>query len=166
VKTIKKQLKNHKQWQWEQLVDKVESIATHTHWALRQCQENSKKLQEFIDNIIPHYKNCHDKCHSESRCKQNQKYEPYRIVLTSKFPKQLLENALKELVIYKHPEDYILWKDTFYVDSFNNVMNIFTTKKNVSVDDQVKMRSNLAVCHSNENVGREHTSVYHTNNPN
>ena len=69
-------------------------------------------------------------------------------------------------VIFKHPEDYILGKDTFYVESFNNVMSIFQDKRIVFGDDQNYMRSNLAVCHWNENVDREHTSVYHSNNPN
>ena len=174
VKTIKKSIKNISSgskksegvtWS-EQLVDKAEPIATHIHWAVRHCEKDPKKLQEFIGNIIPHYENCHEKCHHQSRCKQDKNYEPSRVVLTSKIAKKLLENALKGSVIFKHPEDYILGKDTFYVESFNNVMNIFQDKRIVFGDDQYYMRSNLAVCHWNENVDREHTSVYHSNNPN
>ena len=37
----------------EQLVDKVETIASHNHWAVRHCEKDPKKLQEFIGNIFP-----------------------------------------------------------------------------------------------------------------
>lgn len=174
VKSLKKSLKNissgsrkSEGFTWsEQLVDKTEPIATHIHWAVRHCEGNPKKLQEFIENIIPHYENSHEKCHPESRCRKDKNYEPSRVVLTSKIAKKLLENTLKGSVIYKYPEDYILGKDTFYVESFNNVMNIFQDKRIVFGVDQYKLRSNLAVCHWNENVDREHTSVYHSRNPN
>ena len=99
VKTIKKSIKNISScskksegvtWS-EQLVDKAEPIATHIHWAVRHCEKDPKKLQEFIGNIIPHYENCHEKCHHQSRCKQDKNYEPSRVVLTSKIAKKLLE---------------------------------------------------------------------------
>ena len=46
---------------------------------------------------------------------------------------------------FKHPDDKILGKDTFYVESFNNVMNIFEDKRIVFGDDQYSTRSNFAV---------------------
>ena len=99
--------------------------------------------------------------------KQDKKnFEPSRVVLTSKIAKKPLENALKGSAIYKHPGDYFLGKDTFYMKSFNNVMNRFQDKRNFFGDDQYYMRSNLAVCHWNENIDREHTSLYNSNNLN
>jgi hypothetical protein len=50
---------------------------------------------------------------------------------------------------------YALAKDTFYVESFNNVINIFQDKRISFSDEQYKFRSNLAVLHWNENVDRK-----------
>jgi hypothetical protein len=46
-----------------------------------------------------------------------------RIVITNGKAKNMLENVIRKSTIYQHPQDYILGKDTFYVESFNNVMN-------------------------------------------
>ncbi|CAG2235932.1 unnamed protein product [Mytilus edulis] len=46
-----------------QLEDKVESVATHFHWAVRNCEENPKELKDVLLNIVEHYKNNHQKCH-------------------------------------------------------------------------------------------------------
>lgn len=174
VKSLKKSINNisagtkkSEGWTWsEQLIDKTEPIATHVHWAIRHCEEDPVKLREYMDNIIPHYENNHSKCHPASRCKMDPNYEPSRMVLTSKHAKKLLDKTIKECVIYKYPQDYVLGKDTFYVESFNNVMNIFQDKRISFGDDQYRFRSNLAVCHWNENVDREFTSVHRPNNPN
>lgn len=174
VKSLKKSINNisagtkkSEGWTWsEQLIDKTEPIATHVHWAIRHYEEDPVKLREYMDNIIPHYENNHSKCHPASRCKMDPNYEPSRIVLTSKHAKKLLDKTIKECVIYKYPQDYVLGKDTFYVESFNNVMNIFQDKRISFGDDQYRFRSNLAVCHWNENVDREFTSVHRPNNPN
>ncbi|CAC5370125.1 unnamed protein product [Mytilus coruscus] len=46
-----------------QLEDKVESVATHFHWAVRNCKENPKELKDVLLNIVEqHYKNNHQKC--------------------------------------------------------------------------------------------------------
>ena len=58
-----------------QLDDKVEPIATHFHWAIRNCEENPEKLQALLLNIVQHYKNNHDSCHSTSRCRKDPNYE-------------------------------------------------------------------------------------------
>ncbi|CAC5381790.1 unnamed protein product [Mytilus coruscus] len=42
-----------------QLEDKVESVATHFHWAVRNCEENPKELKDALLNIVEHYKNNH-----------------------------------------------------------------------------------------------------------
>jgi hypothetical protein len=47
--------------------------------------------------------------------------------------------------------DYVLAKDTFYVESFDNGINIFQDKRISFSDEQYKFRSNLAVLHWNEN---------------
>ena len=67
--------------------------------------------------------------------------------------------------LYKHPEDYVLAKDTYYVESFNNTMNIFQDKRIAFGDHTYRARSYLAVCHWNENVDREYTSVWNPRRP-
>jgi hypothetical protein len=47
--------------------------------------------------------------------------------------------------IYKHPEDYIYGRDTFYVESFNNVINVYQNKRIAFGDEQYNTRNNLAV---------------------
>ncbi|CAC5357022.1 unnamed protein product [Mytilus coruscus] len=136
-------------WWSEQLGDKVEPIATHINWAVRNCEQNSQKLKESLDNIVEHYCNNHVNCHHSSRCKVDSNYEPSRIVITNGKVRKMLESAIKSSTIYKYPQDYILAKDIFYVESFNNVVNIFQDKRICFGDDQYKLRSNLAVCHWN-----------------
>ncbi|CAC5410208.1 unnamed protein product [Mytilus coruscus] len=105
----------------EQLGDKVEPIATHINWAVRNCEQSSQKLKESLDNIVEHYCNNHVNCHHSSRCKVDSNYEPSRIVITNGKVRKMLESAIKSSTIYKYPQDYILAKDTFYVESFEHI---------------------------------------------
>ena len=79
---------------------------------------------------------------------------------------KLLFGVIKKSVLYKYPQDYILVRDTFYVESFNNVMNIFQDKRICFSDDQYLVRSNLAVLNWNDNVDRKYTSISHPRVPN
>ncbi|CAG2254076.1 unnamed protein product [Mytilus edulis] len=167
VTKISKGTKRSEGISWSvQLGDKVEPIATHINWAVRNCEQNSLKLKESLDNIVNHYCDKHENCHHSSRCRFDSNYEPSRTVLTNLKARKMLEIAIKSSTIYKYPQDYILAKDTFYVESFNNVVNIFQDKRICFGDDQYKLRSNLAVCHWNENVDRGFTSVWKSRNPN
>ena len=58
-----------------------------------------------------------------------------------------------------HPY-FVLARDTSYVESFNNVKNIFQDKWISFTDQQYYARSQLAVLHWKENVDRGLTSVY------
>ena len=40
----------------DQLDDKVESVATHFHWAMRNCNEDPRQLKTSLLNIVDHYK--------------------------------------------------------------------------------------------------------------
>ena len=112
-------------------------------------------------NTVDHYKNIHTSCHESSRCRKDKNYE---IVITEPLAEKLLANAILSSNIYKHPEDYIYGRDTFYVESFNNVINVYKNKRIAFGDEQYNTRNNLAVCHWNENVDREHTSVSNPQN--
>ena len=152
-----------KTWSF-QLTDKVEPVATHVHWCIRNCDNEKDKLRSSLLNIVDHYKNIHTSCHENSRCRKDKNYEPSRIVITKPLAEKLLVNAILSSNIYKHPEDYIYGRDTFYVESFNNVINVYQNKRIAFGDEQYNTRNNLAVCHWNENVDREHTSVSNPQN--
>lgn len=153
---------NGKTWS-SQLDDKVEPISTHFHWAIRNCDEDPEKLKSLLLNIVEHYKNNHQACHGSSRCKKDPNYEISRKVITDPRAEKLLLGVIKNSVIFKHPHDYRLCKDTFYVESFNNVVNVYQDKRISFSDAQYNARTNLAVCHWNENVEREFTSIWKPN---
>lgn len=114
-------------------------------------------------NIVQHYKNNHGSCHSTSRCRKDPNYESSRKVLTNPQAEKLLLGVIKNSVIFKNPQDYRLCRDTYYVESFNNVVNVYQDKRISFSDEQYNARANLAVCHWNENVDREYTSVWKPN---
>lgn len=156
--------KHGKTWH-RQLRDKVEPVCTHAHWAIRHCEGNATTLRQNLDNVIQHYKNQHDHCHSSARCKRIQKYEPSRVVLTDPVAEMMLKKAICSSSVYKNAEDFSLGKDTYYVESFNNTMNMFQDKRISFGDVQYNVRADLAVCHWNENVDRTYTSIWNPKNP-
>ena len=78
VKSIKKALKSissrpkykEEQTWFEQLSDKEEPIATHFHWAIRNCVGDLADLKSRLSNISSHYRNEHSACALSSRCKK------------------------------------------------------------------------------------------------
>ena len=87
-------------------------------------------------------------------------YEPSRIVITNPKAEKSLENVVQSSLIFKNPEDFVLARDSYYVESFNTVMNIFQDNRIDFSNQQYNMRSQLAVLHWNENVDREYTSIW------
>lgn len=53
---------------------------------------------------------------------------------------KLLRNVIIISLIYKYPEDFKLGRDTYYVESFNNTLNIYEDKKIAFGSDQYKVR--------------------------
>ena len=72
----------------------------------------------------------------------------------------LLQKAIRETMVHKHPEDFVLAMDTCYVEEFNNMLNVFHDKRIYFGDSAYKMRKDVAIWHWNENVDRPHTSVW------
>ncbi|KAH3876604.1 hypothetical protein DPMN_000451 [Dreissena polymorpha] len=132
-----------------QLEDKAEPVAAHMHWTMKNCKENPQLLvlRQNLDSVVKHYKNEHDNCFDTSSlsCKTDKNYEPSRTVITNPKVEKMLENAIKSSVIYTSPEDFILSRSSFSVESFNNVMNIFQDKRIAFSDMQYNMRSQLSV---------------------
>ena len=143
-----------------QLEDKAESVGTHAYWAIKHCNEDGDQLRELLLNAVCHYKHDHTKCHRSSRCQPDLNYESQRIVITSPVAEDMLRRAITKSTIYRSADDFIYGKGTFYVESFNNTMNMFQDKRIVFGDEQYLCRSHLAVLHWNENVNRSYTSVW------
>jgi len=95
----------------DELQDKVESFATHFHWATRNCHQNPLELKEISLNVVEHYNNNHVKCHPDSKCKTDPCNEPKRIVITKPVAEKIL-GAIRKSVIFGHPEDFVLARDT------------------------------------------------------
>ncbi|OWF49497.1 hypothetical protein KP79_PYT17520 [Mizuhopecten yessoensis] len=152
---------------WSPLLqDKVETTLTHAFWCMKNCNGNPEILKRNLLNIIEHYKGNHAGCYAESRCRKDKNDEPSRQILSDAVAIKLLFKVLTSYVLYKSPHDFVLARDTFYVESFNNVMNIFHDKRISFSDKQYETRSVIAVCHWNTNVDRKYTSLDRKNIPN
>lgn len=148
-----------------QLADKVQPVKTHIQFAMRSCNGDASKLRSNIENIVDHYQNKHSNCDMNSRCRKDSNYIPSRVILTDSNAVNLLSNALRSTDVYRHPECYVHHMDTFFVESFNNVLNIFQDKRIGTFGDlHYKLRSNLAICHWNENVKRKTNSFQYRKN--
>lgn len=78
-------------------------------------------LYVTVDNCVRHFQNIHAKCADDSVCKRND-YVPNYIIPRSPVSVRLLQEFLHSLTLYKHAQDYVLSKDNFYIESFNNIM--------------------------------------------
>ena len=152
--------KNHGKTWHEQLDDKVNAIANHVHYAARHSNGSGQNLRQRIDNVVLHYKNQHSKCPADSRCKTDPNYEPSKKVISSSFAETKLTEVLHKSTIYINAEDFAYGKDSHYVESFNNVLNIFEDKRICFSSQEYEKRALLACLHWNENVDRDFTSEY------
>lgn len=86
-----------KTWSFE-LEDKAEPMSTHSHWAIRNWEENPRKLTPLLLNIVEHYKYNQQSCHVSSRCKKDPNYEISRKVITDPKAEKLLLSVIKCLL--------------------------------------------------------------------
>ena len=84
---------------------------------------------------------------------------PSKVVIQSKTAEKLLTSAIMQTIVYKNAEDYVHCMDT-YVESFNNVLNVYHDKRIAFGNEHYKMRTNLAILHWNKNADQEFTSVW------
>ena len=147
-----------KTW-FKELVDKVEPVATHFYWAVKHCQSNSLNLRTMLDNIVDHYQNNHKRCHSSSRCQRDPNYESSKVVIENPMAIKLLRGAIVNSIIYKHADEFNLGIDTYFVESFNNTLNVYQDKTIAFGIEQYKVRSFLGTLHWNETVSSEYTSI-------
>ena len=159
-KKISSGAKKHEGKVWHhQLFDKGSSVKTHVNWSIRNCNQGCDDLRTKLENVVDHYKNEHDGCVPESRCRKDPNYEPSKVVITSPAAASLLLKFIQGLNVFKRPELFVFARNTGYVESFNRSIKLFHSKDVHFSDQDYQMRSNLAVLSWNENVDRPYTSV-------
>ncbi|XP_015764652.1 PREDICTED: uncharacterized protein LOC107343583 isoform X1 [Acropora digitifera] len=141
-----------------QLSDKAKATKTHFYWAMRNNDGTAAGFQQYLLNIVDHYQGKHDLCHQDSRCKHAGYICSKKEVSDSKAV-DAYRTAIMKTTIYKNPSDYLLCRDTFYIESFHVVVLIYAPKRIHFGDDTYEMRVSLAILDWNENVGRDVYSV-------
>ena len=141
-------------------MDKVSPVANYAHYAARKSKGDPEKLQAMLLNAVQHYKRNHEDCDPESRCKTDENYELTKKPITDSVAEALLVKTIKGSTLYKNAVDFCHGKDTHYVESYNNVLNIFTDKRISFSSEAYEIRVKLATLHWNENVDRSFTSEW------
>jgi hypothetical protein len=147
-----------KTWHPE-LGDKVTKVRNHLYWAMEHCEGDVVKLRRLLDSVVPHFMNQHDVCDPSSTCRLPDYIPNFDVIIDQRAVK-LLQDFMHSTAVFKKPADYVHARDTFLVESFNNVVLIYLDKRIHYKDLVYKMRRNLAVLDWNENVSREYTSVW------
>ena len=107
--------------------------------------------------IAPHFYHQHDQCDAESSCREPG-YIPNYDIVTNPIATKLLTDFIKRLVICKKPSDYVYVRDTFLVESFNNVALIYLDRRIHYRDETYTGRRNVVVLAWNEHVSRPYAS--------
>lgn len=141
-----------------QLSDKAKATKTHVYWAMRNNDGTAAGFQQYLLNIVDHYQGKHDLCHQDSRCK-HAGYICSKKEVSDPKAVDAYRTAIMKTTIYKNPSDYLLCRDTFYIESFHVVVLIYAPKRIHFGDDTYEMRVSLAILDWNENVGRDVYSV-------
>ncbi|XP_068711084.1 uncharacterized protein [Montipora foliosa] len=137
-----------------QLSDKAKATKTHFYWAMRNNDGTAAGFQQYLLNIVDHYQGKHDLCHQDSRCK-HAGYICSKKEVSDPKAVDAYRTAIMKTTIYKNPSDYLLCRDTFYIESFHVVVLIYAPKRIHFGDGTYEMRVSLAILDWNENVGRD-----------
>lgn len=152
--------KEGKIW-FEELYDKFEFVVIYFYWVIKNCNGDFSILRLMLENCVEYYKGNYKQCYLELRCKKDFNYELFKIVIQNLVVEKLLRNVIINLLIYKYFEDFKLGCDIYYVESFNNILNIYEDKRIVFGSDQYKVWVFLGICYWNENVGRDFILVFY-----
>ncbi|XP_068738170.1 uncharacterized protein [Montipora capricornis] len=127
-----------------ELADKAKATKTHFYWAMRNNNGTEAGFQQYLLNIVDHYQGKHDLCNQDSRCK-HEGYVCSKKQITNLEAAQAYRTAIMKTTIYKNPADYLLCRDTFYIESFHVVILIYAPKRIHFGDQTYMMRVSLAV---------------------
>ena len=116
-------------------------------WSIDHCDGNPKKLRDLIDSAIDHFQNKHDACHKDSKyVEKGPDFIPHLDVVDDRVAVNLLTNFEHNSTVYRQAEDYAFPRDTFHVESFNNVCLIHIPKRIHFRDNKHnELRQGLAV---------------------
>jgi len=71
----------------------------------------------------------------------------------------LLSAAVQSTDVYRRPKNYVHYMDTYFVKSFNNMLNTFHDKRIGTFGySHYAIQTDLAIIHSDENVMRSRIS--------
>jgi len=111
-----------------ELADKVSRMRNHLYWAMDHCNGDEATLKRHLDSAIEHFQMRHDGCDPTSVCCQPG-YAPDYVVLQDPVAILLLTNFVRRSAIYRKPADYVYGRDTYLVESFNNVVLLYLDKR-------------------------------------
>ncbi len=135
---------------------KLEPLGTQAYYAVDNCDGHGEILTRNLLNSVEHYKGNRGACAAASRCKRDCNYESSLIGIVSSKADELLRRSM----LYRFADSFVLGKSTAHVESFNNTMLMFQDKRSYYSDKVYDIKDKCSVLHWNENVGREHTSVW------
>ena len=80
---------------WENMASGVRAQSwiyekTHAHWCMKNGNSDPDNLRATLLNAVEHYKNHHDNCHEDSRCRICRNYEPSKVIIQSRIAERLL----------------------------------------------------------------------------
>ncbi|KAI8490240.1 Orexin receptor type 2 [Branchiostoma belcheri] len=144
------------------LVDK------HAAASMEQACRQAEQTEFFQQN---NGEGNHEQCHAGSPC-QSSVWRPRKVLLKDPDAIEAYTKFLKSTEVYKRAEHYIMvldpylylvveCRDTYMVESFNNVILIYAPKRVHFGDSVFNMRVQLAVLDWNTNVLRDTYCVKH-----
>ncbi|XP_078583012.1 uncharacterized protein LOC144865863 [Branchiostoma floridae x Branchiostoma japonicum] len=148
-----KQKEEGETW-FPELQDKCASTKTGFYWSMKHCGGVADNIRASILNMVEHYMGNHGKCHKTSPCQQRT-WKPSKVLLKDEKSIEAYRQFLKSTEIYKNAENYVMCRDTFMVESFNNVVLIYAPKRIHFGKVNFDMRTQLAVLDWNTNVLRD-----------
>ena len=150
-------LKNRGKTWHPELADKGALVRNHVYYSIDNCGRDPTVLRQMLFSCVLHFQNIHHNCSGESSCKVDG-YIPEFTILKDPVGITLLTNFIHSTTLYKNAQDYVLNKDTYYVESFNNSILVYLDKRLHYKDRSYTTRMNLAVLSWNEHVDRPFTS--------
>lgn len=116
--------KEGKIW-FEEFYDKLEFVVIYFYWVIKYCEGDGNMLRVLFDNIVEYYKNNYKWCDLFFRCRVDLNYEFLCVVIENFVVEKLLRGVIVNFIIYKYFDDFKFGWDIYFVESFNNILNIY-----------------------------------------
>ena len=93
-----------------------------------EVRKKAKVSHSLIDVCIEHFQNIHTNCYEQSPCITNPAYLLAYEIIRDRRAVDILETFIHSTTLYKTPKDFVFPRDTFLVESFNNVCLLYMPK--------------------------------------